>query len=54
MSEEGIGQDISSSNKGSDLVGEARGEFSVDSRSLVHFFLSQIGPMSSAQVTQEK
>jgi hypothetical protein len=33
MSEEGVGQDISSSNKGGDLVGEARGEFPVDSRS---------------------
>jgi hypothetical protein len=54
MSEEGVGQDISSSNIGGDLVGEARGEFPVDSCSHVHLFLCKIGPVSSAQMTQEK
>jgi hypothetical protein len=54
VSEEGISQNVSPSNKGSDFVGEARGEFPVDSRSLLHFLLSQIDPMSSAQMTQEK
>jgi hypothetical protein len=54
MSEEGIGQDIYSSNKGSDLVGEAIGEFSVDSRRFIHIFLGQIDPVSPAQMTQEK
>jgi hypothetical protein len=54
VSEEGIGQNVPSSNKESDLVGEASGEFPVDPRSFVHLFLGQISPVSSAQMTQEE
>jgi hypothetical protein len=54
MSKKGIGQDILALDKGTDLVDEAPTEIPINAYGLVHLFLSQIGPVSSAQMTQEK